>query len=342
MYDYFITINTTDWKNSIYVPKSNGKITNKEDAKGEVSPCWYIDSQGGKWTTLMYSMESVIDSDVALLTFWAKLETDRKQTFKVEFFQEKWEERTTVELWKNSTYVVGKQGNYYLFAIPYTATQDFQLHFTLSVNNIEIYIFPATTEDLKEYKSFQPSEEESLVRDDCRVIACYQQNFPKTRFVGIQYGEDDRVNGTFGSLWGQWFENNRFQTLENKVDEDFLFVYPEAQAYIGLMRYKDGEPFEYWIGMFLPEGCQVPEGYAYVDFDFEHAGICWVQGKEEFVYGCEAQCFEKIAENGMELMKDKQKAFWFFERYCCPRFTTPDKNGEIILDIGYFVKGKSE
>jgi hypothetical protein len=287
-------------------------------------------------------MEPVIDSDVVLLAFWAKLETDRKHTFMVEFFQEKWEERTTIPLWKNSSFVAGKKGTYYLFAVPFTATQDFQLHITLSVNDIETDIFPATLEDLQEYESFTPSDEDSQVTDNCRITACYQQNFPKTRFVGIKYGEEDRVNGMFGYQWGQWFESGKFNVLESKIDEDFLFVYPDAKAYIGLMRYKEGEAFEYWIGMFLPEGCEVPDGYSYVDFEFEHVGICWVQGKEEFVYGMEEECFEKIEEKGMELVEDPQNACWFFERYCCPRFTTPDKNGEIILDIGYFVKGKSE
>jgi len=33
-----------------------------------------------------------------------------------------------------------------------------------------------------------------------------------------------------------------------------------------LMRCKDGEPFEYWIGMFMPANTVVPEGFAYVDF----------------------------------------------------------------------------
>ncbi len=31
-------------------------------------------------------------------------------------------------------------------------------------------------------------------------------------------------------------------------------------------------------------------------------------------------------------------AFWFFERYQCPRFTTPDEKGNVILDMCYFVK----
>ena len=27
-----------------------------------------------------------------------------------------------------------------------------------------------------------------------------------------------------------------------------------------------------------------------------------------------------------------------FERYVCPRFTTPDEKGNVILDIGFFIK----
>lgn len=339
MYDYFVTINTTDWKNSIYVPKSNGKITSYKNRSGKDSECWYLDSRGGKWTTLMHSMDPVIDNDTAVLAFWAKLPEKKIRTFMVEFFQENWEERVTIPLSKNSQYLAGKNGDYYLFSVPYTANQDFNLHITLSVNDSEIYVFPASESDLKEYESYVPDKEELTEKEDYRIVTCYKQNFPKSRFVGIKYGDADRVNGMFGWVWGQWFEQGRFETLERKLEEEFQFVYPDWSAYIGLMRYKEGEPFEYWIGMFLPEGSEVPEGFSYVDFDFEYVGICWVQGKEEFVYGHEMECYAKLVDQGMKGIEDKNGACWFFERYGCPRFTTPDKNGEIILDIGYFVEG---
>jgi len=34
----------------------------------------------------------------------------------------------------------------------------------------------------------------------------------------------------------------------------------------------------------------------------------------------------------------EEGAFWFFERYACPRFTEPDGEGNNILDICHFVE----
>lgn len=65
--------------------------------------------------------------------------------------------------------------------------------------------------------------------------------YPPTRFIGIKYGDEDRVNGGFGVQWEEWFEKNRF-------------------------------------------------------------------------------------------------VWWFFERYVCPRFTTPDAEGKVTLDICHFIK----
>jgi hypothetical protein len=52
----------------------------------------------------------------------------------------------------------------------------------------------------------------------------------------------------------------------------------------------------------------------------------------------EGKCAEKLKAAGIEILPDKNGAQCFFERYVCPRFTTPDDKGNIVLDICYFVK----
>ena len=52
----------------------------------------------------------------------------------------------------------------------------------------------------------------------------------------------------------------------------------------------------------------------------------------------EGECAETLNEAGMEIERGENGASWFFERYGCPRFTSPDDSGKIILDICYFVK----
>lgn len=170
------------------------------------------------------------------------------------------------------------------------------------------------------------------------IVKVYQQEVPATRFIGKKYGDADRVNGMFGAVWGTWFENGWFATLESRIGDAWKGVLEDGDAYIGLMRWKEGEPFEYWVGMFAPADSEVPEGYAHCDFPAGALGVCWVYGKEAEVYMKEGECGESLGKESMAILADAAGAYWFFERYACPRFTTPDEQGNIILDICHYVK----
>lgn len=158
------------------------------------------------------------------------------------------------------------------------------------------------------------------------------------RFIGIKYGDKDRINGGFASKWEEWFEEKRFNELESLMSSDFMLAYEDFNTNIGLMRWKDGEEFEYWIGLFLPQDTVAPNGYDYIDFPASNLGVCWLHGSVPEVYGKERKCAEKLSEEGYEIIQDEKGAWWFFERYGCPRFTNPDENGKVILDICHFVK----
>jgi len=170
------------------------------------------------------------------------------------------------------------------------------------------------------------------------ITKSYTQPIPDTRFIGMKYGDEDRVNGSFGSKWGDWFANNRFEQLEGLISEELKATYEDTDAYIGLMRWKEGEPFQYWIGMFLPEGTEVPAGYDFIDMPEAKLGVCWLRGPEGELFCHEDKCAERLAQDGYEISHDKNGAWWFFERYGCPRFTTPDEEGRVILDICHYIK----
>jgi predicted transcriptional regulator YdeE len=170
------------------------------------------------------------------------------------------------------------------------------------------------------------------------ITKVYKQDVPALRFIGKKYGDSDRVDGMFGKYWGDWHQNGWFDVIEKQIDKDLKTLYEDGDAYIGLMRCKDGEPFEYWIGVFMPEGTQVPEGFEYRDFPKATLGVCWLHGSEGEVYGQEEQCMKKLEEEGYKVANDYKDGFWVFERYGCPRFTTPDENGKIILDICWYIK----
>lgn len=107
-------------------------------------------------------------------------------------------------------------------------------------------------------------------------------------------------------------------------------------AYLGCMRYD--EEFEYWIGMFFPEGTSVPEGYEYADTPCGFIGTCWIYGHEDKgeIYGEEPHnmCMSKIKEEGWQIAENS----WFFERYNCPQFTTLDEKGNVILDYCFYLQ----
>ena len=172
---------------------------------------------------------------------------------------------------------------------------------------------------------------------DAEIIKVYRQQVPALRFIGKKYGNKDRVNGMFGKLWGDWFKNGWFDFLEKQIDRKLNSIYEDGDAYIGLMRDNNGV-FEYWIGIFMPENTPVPDGYEFHDFPKGAFGVCWLYGRESEVYGLESMCGKKLLEQGYEDTRDSENTVWCFERYACPRFTTPDDKGKIILDIGFFVK----
>jgi hypothetical protein len=163
------------------------------------------------------------------------------------------------------------------------------------------------------------------------IIKVYKEHLPALRLIGKCYTESEVEDG-IGTKWGEWFSNGWFDELEK------LGPLPESEgAYLGFMRNNDND-FEYWIGMFFPAGTQAPEEYAYADIDEGDIAACWIYGNEAKgeLFGPEPHnmCMEKIAEQGW-LLQDNP---CFFERYNCPRYTTPDEKGNVILDYCAYIK----
>ena len=162
------------------------------------------------------------------------------------------------------------------------------------------------------------------------ISRVYTQSFPKMRFIGKRYTGADSVNGSFSGKWDEWFENDWFADIKNQYD-----FYEDADAHIGLCRILPDESFEYWIGEFAPAGHPVPEGFLSLDFDATEIAVCWVKGKEPDIYF--EDCVPKLKENSLEWKADKDGIRYSFERYGCPRFTTPDAEGSVILDQCFFI-----
>jgi predicted transcriptional regulator YdeE len=168
------------------------------------------------------------------------------------------------------------------------------------------------------------------------ITKVYKESHPALRFIGTRYTDADRdpVTGMFSPKWGEWHSENRFGLLEKHAAPDPT----NGDAYIGLMGAGDAG-FEYWIGMFFPENTPPLDGFDYADIPASEVGVCWIHGTEPDVYMQTMQCYAELLGEEMPVPQKEELGRWFeFERYNCPRFTTPDADGKIILDYGVYLK----
>lgn len=125
--------------------------------------------------------------------------------------------------------------------------------------------------------------------------------------------------GRTGTNWGQWWGNGWFNVLEN------LAVKPLDPDYLGVTA------AEYWIGMLFPAGTPAPEGFQTLSIPASDYALLYLCGKEGApdMYGPDAL---RLCAQAMEAQGMTQAPGAVLERYNCPRFTTPDAEGNVIID----------
>ena len=158
-----------------------------------------------------------------------------------------------------------------------------------------------------------------------KILEVKRESFPTARLIGKKYEH--------GPNWCEWWQKDWFSVLEQKERLPM-----SGDAYIGAVHIVDGMP-EYWIGMFFPVDTEVPEGFDFVDMEALEYAVCYLYDKEgsgDF-YSMETHemCLEELKSLGLKRKEDD----WCFERYNCPRFTTPDEEGNVILDYGISIEG---
>lgn len=166
------------------------------------------------------------------------------------------------------------------------------------------------------------------------IIKVYKQTIPATRFIGKCFGSGQHPN--WGFSWG----NDVFGKAEGAVGNQAKISaqFEDADVYCGLYyRNTATGAYDGWCGMFLPPDTKVPEGLDFIDFSEQKLGVCWIYGKQSELYNLVRNCPEILLSAGMEIKSDANGYIGHFERDQCPRFTTPDDNGNIIVDYCYFV-----
>ena len=168
-----------------------------------------------------------------------------------------------------------------------------------------------------------------------KILKVYREHMPSVKLIGKRFQNQDRdEHGTFAAYWQQSFQEGWFDILK-----ECKIIPGISEDYLGMMRALNGmEHFEYWIGAFMAPDSQIPKGFEAADIPEGDVGICWLygseKGKELYSEGASNLTMAALKENGMMF----SETGWFFERYNCPRFTAPDEQGNVILDIGAYLK----
>ena len=159
-----------------------------------------------------------------------------------------------------------------------------------------------------------------------RILEIKKESCPASRFIGKKY--IDFPN------WGEWWENGWFEALEQ-----LPWLPINDSGYIGAVHIVSGKP-EYWIGMFFPAETAVPNGFDCIEVGPTDYAVCYLYAKdmdpELHSMDTHNACLDALKAVGFQRKEDD----WCFERYNCPRFTTPDALGNIILDYAISVKGE--
>ena len=156
------------------------------------------------------------------------------------------------------------------------------------------------------------------------ILDIKQESCPAARIIGKKY--------EYSPNWSEWWENGWFSVLEANSVLAF-----NGDAYIGAVHIVDGMP-EYWIGMLFPISTEAPDGFDYVDIEPLDYAVCYLydseQSNEFYTMETHDRCLNELKTRGLKRKEDD----WCFERYNCPRFTTPDEKGNIILDYAIAIE----
>lgn len=157
-----------------------------------------------------------------------------------------------------------------------------------------------------------------------QILEVKRESWPAARLIGKKCAGSPN--------WGEWWANDWFTPLETQPRLTL-----NGDAYIGAVHIVDGMP-ERWIGMFFPVGAEAPEGYESVDIPPMDYAVCYLHGPENspdfYTPATHVQCLEALKAQHFIRKEDD----WCFERCNCPRFTTPDAQGNVILDYGIAIE----
>lgn len=158
------------------------------------------------------------------------------------------------------------------------------------------------------------------------ITKIVRESCPAARFIGKRYpaGAAD---------WSEFWANGWFDELEKLPG--LLDI--NDSGYTEAIRVVNGKP-EHWLGMFFAAGTAAPAHFDSADMPETEYAVCYLYGRQETgeLFDCDAheRCLAALKEQGL----CPRENGWCFQRCNCPRFTTPDEQGNVILDYGISIE----
>jgi len=163
----------------------------------------------------------------------------------------------------------------------------------------------------------------------------FKQELPALRFIGKKCFETSAMVNVLNML-DSWQLKGWFDVIEKQSNIDYKTFFKGGDAYINLVRKKDNDICEHWMGMFMPEKTEVPQGYDMIDFPKMTIAVSRVYGKRNEIVNYENECYSKLTEEGF-FNGDASRNIreWYFRRFNWREFFEEDAYKKRLLDFCY-------
>ena len=153
------------------------------------------------------------------------------------------------------------------------------------------------------------------------IVKVFRDRVPALRFIGKEYADF--------SGWGEWFQNAWFDRVESCMGGvgAVTKLWKNGGGYAGLERRAEDGALLSFAG--TPTANAAKEG---------SFGTVWIRGREDEVHDAIPLCLPALLDAGFVPKRDREGAILSFENGLCPRFTTPDGEGKVILDYVYLIE----
>jgi len=162
------------------------------------------------------------------------------------------------------------------------------------------------------------------------VINLEVVKLPKLIAVGkkFRYSYEALNNGDnrLPDFWNKCYKESVFAPLESQME----YIFDCSHAGIFFDWHSGDSNFSYIIGMLMKDGVSVPDGYSTHELTESEIALCWVKCKS--LAETRAVPFESTAKAIEDIGRGCANMKWCIDLYHPSRSTTPDENGEVILD----------